>query len=213
MLLENGARLVMIGDSITDCGRARPVGEGRAGALGTGYVNLVYARLVARHPEAGVHVINTGVSGDQARDLRRRWQSDVLDLKPDWVSVLIGINDVWRGFDSPGQPEKHVALEDYRRILDALVAETLPSVRGIVLMAPYMIEGNRRDPMRARMDEFGAAVKAIASARGAVFVDTQAAFDAALRHVHPYFLAWDRIHPETPGHMIIADAFLGAIGA
>ncbi len=213
MLLKNHARLVMIGDSITDCGRARPIGQGRGGALGEGYVRLVGARLTAEHPEAGIHVINTGIGGNQARHLKARWQSDVLDLAPSWVSVLIGINDVWRTFDCPNQPEEHVALEDFAAILDGLVAQTLPRVKGLVLMTPYMIEPNKADPMRAKMDEFGEVVKEVAQRRSVVLVDLQAAFDRALMHVHPYYLAWDRIHPETSGHMIIANEFLAAIGA
>ena len=90
-----------------------------------------------------------------------------------------------------------------------------PSRHGLwclVLMTPYMIEPSRRDPMRALMDRYGAAVKKIALRHGTVFVDTQAAFDAALKHMHPMALAWDRIHPCLAGHMILARALLSAVG-
>jgi len=108
MLLEKNAKLVMIGDSVTDCGRARPVGEGLFGAIGTGYAGYVNALLDATYPERHIRVVNMGSSGNTVLDLEARWQTDVVDLKPDWLSVMIGINDVWRQFDCPLQTEIHV---------------------------------------------------------------------------------------------------------
>jgi len=202
----------MIGDSITDCERARPVGEGLFDALGTGYVSLVDGLLTARYPAHGIRVVNMGLSGNIVRDLQGRWQSDVLDLQPDWLSICIGINDVWRHFDTPLQSEGHVSLEEYARILETLVRTTRPTLQGLVLMTPYFIEPNRADGMRAMMDDFGAVVRQLADTHAAFLVDTQAAFDAALQHLHPMALAWDRVHPTRAGHMILARAFLQAIG-
>ena len=82
----------MIGDSITDCERARPVGEGLFDASGKGYVSFVDGLLQARYTDHGIRVVNMGLSGNTVRDLQGRWQSDVLDLQPDWVSICIGIN-------------------------------------------------------------------------------------------------------------------------
>lgn len=202
----------MIGDSITDCDRARPIGEGLFDALGTGYVSLVDGLLRARYPAHGIRVVNMGLSGNTVRDLQGRWQSDVLDLQPDWLSICIGINDVWRHFDTPLQPEGHVSLEEYARILETLVRTTRPTLKGLVLMTPYFIESNRADGMRAMMDDFGAVVRHLADTHDALLVDTQAAFDATLQHLHPMALAWDRVHPSRAGHMILARAFLQAIG-
>lgn len=202
----------MIGDSITDCDRARPIGEGLFDALGTGYVSLVDGLLRARYPAHGIRVVNMGISGNIVRDLQGRWQSDVLDLQPDWLSIFIGINDVWRHFDTPLQSEGHVSLEEYARILETLVQTTRPTLKGLVLMTPYFIEPNRADGMRAMMDDFGAVVRHLADTHGALLVDTQAAFDAVLQYLHPMALAWDRVHPSRVGHMILARAFLQAIG-
>jgi lysophospholipase L1-like esterase len=210
--IQADSRLVMIGDSITDCGRARPVGEGRLDALGTGYVSIVNSLLQATAPSRRVRIINMGTSGNTVRDLRARWESDVVALRPDWLSVMIGINDVWRQFDSPLQTEWHVPLDEYRQTLDELVAATRPNVRGIVLLSPYVIEPNQAEPMRRMMDSYGAAVRAVAARHDAVFVDTQAAVDAVLAHLHPMTLAWDRIHPNQTGHMVLARAFLEAVG-
>lgn len=211
MRIQQDSKLVMIGDSITDCDRARPVAEADGNDLGHGYVGLVDAWVRATLPQWRLRVVNMGISGNTVRDLRARWQTDVLDLAPDWVSVLIGINDVWRQFQNPLQPERHVLPSEYAATLDALVAETRPIVRGMVLMTPFFIEPDPREPMRARMDEYGRVVAELAARHDAILVDTQAAFDAVMAHVHPMTLALDRVHPGLTGHMILARAFLRAL--
>jgi len=211
MKLDKHSKLVMIGDSITDCGRAQPVGEGMGGALGSGYVSLVDALLGAAYPELGIRVVNMGTGGNTVRDLQARWQRDVLDQKPDWLSVMIGINDVWRQFDSPLRPETHVLPDEYERTLDALLSQTRPIVQNIILLTPFYIEPNRADAMRARMDEYGAIVRRLSEKHGTLFVDTQAAFDAVLTALYPATLAWDRVHPSLTGHMVLARAFLQAV--
>ena len=211
MKLQPNCKLVMIGDSITDGGRARPVGEGLFDALGHGYVAMTDALLGAVYPERGVRVVNMGSSGNTVRDLAERWQTDVLDLKPDWLSVMIGTNDVWRQFDSPRQPEGHVLPDEYAETLDALVAQTLPLVPNIVLMTPFYLEPNPADPMRRRMDEYGAIVRQIAAQRGTLCVDTQAAFAPVLAACYPAAIGWDRVHPNQTGQMVLARAFLDAV--
>ncbi len=212
MKLEIDSKLVMIGDSITDAGRAQPVGEGLFDALGRGYVSLVDALLGTVYPELGIRVVNMGTGGHTVRDLDRRWQTDVLDLKPNWLSVMIGTNDVWRQFDSPRQPETHVLPGEYEQTLDALLTRTLPSVPNIVLMTPFYLEPNPADPMRRRMDEYGGIVRELAAQHGTLCVDTQAAFDKVLTAYYPAAIAWDRVHPSQTGHMIIARAFLDTVG-
>jgi lysophospholipase L1-like esterase len=212
MQLKAHSRLLFIGDSITDVGRAHPFGE-HGDALGKGYVSLVAAHLGAVYPEANIRITNVGSSGNTARNLKERWQRDVFDLKPDYVSIMIGINDVWRHFDRPWQTENLVSIEEYEQTLDELVRTTLPTVSGIVLMTPFYIEPNCAEPMRARMDQYGAVVKRLAEKYATTFVDTQAAFNAVCPHVYPGALAWDRVHPNLTGHNIIARAFLKGIEA
>lgn len=217
MLLPANSRLLFIGDSITDAGR-EPMGEpspwGTAG-LGRGYVSLVESWLVATRPEARIRVFNRGTSGNTARDLASRWQTDVLDLKPDTVSIMIGVNDVWRQFDTPLRNEEHILPDEYERTLNDLATRTLATLAApsrLILATPFFFEPNHADPMRARMDEYGNIVRRLAALHSATFVDTQAAIDTVLAHVHPMSLAWDRIHPQPAGHMILARAFLGALG-
>lgn len=212
MLFSANDKLLMIGDSITDCERKRPVGEGRNDSYGKGYVSLVHSMLHAWHPELAIRTINMGISGNTVRDLKARWESDVIGLKPDWVSIMIGINDVWRQFDQPLIPETHVREEEYAQTLEELVARTKPHVKGIVLMAPFYIEANPEDPMRKTMDVYGGIVKRIAEEHGTVFIDTQAAWTTVLEHTYPAALAWDRVHPNQTGHMVLARAFLQGTG-
>jgi lysophospholipase L1-like esterase len=206
--IEKGSKLVMIGDSITDCDRAKPVGEGLFNALGNGYVNLVSGLLGVNYPELGIRVVNMGISGNTVRDLRARWKSDVLDLKPDWLSIMIGTNDVWRQFDCPFQTEWHVYLDEYEQILEELIKETQPLLKGLVLMTPFYIETNKTDFMRSRMDQYGSVVRKLAEKYHTYFVDTQAAFEEILKNYHSSYIAWDRVHPNTIGHMALAQAFL-----
>ncbi|HAS82331.1 MAG TPA: GDSL family lipase [Verrucomicrobia bacterium] len=212
MIFEANDKLVLIGDSITDCGRARPAGEGLFNPYGNGYVNMVKAFLDACHPELAIRVVNKGNSGNTIRDLKTRWQEDVLNLKPDWLSIMIGINDVWRQFDSPKLSEQHVDLKEYENTLKELIEMAFPGLKGLILCTPYFIESNRKDPMRVRMDAYGKVVRKFAKTYGAVLVDTQSGFDRMLETMHPMALAWDRIHPDTSGHAVIAKCFLNAVG-
>lgn len=212
MKLEKGQKLLFIGDSITDCERSKPIGEGLFGALGKGYVSFVDALLQSVYPELGIRVVNKGNSGNTVRDLKGRWQEDVLEQKPDWLSVMIGINDVWRQYDTPFITDWHVYLEEYEQTLEALVLETKPQVKGIILMTPYYLESNVNDQMRQKMDQYGAVVRRIAEETGCFFVDTQAAFDKVLAELYSASLAWDRVHPTAAGHMVLARTFLRAIG-
>ncbi len=209
MKLQDGQTLLFIGDSITDTGRERPVG--RRNGLGDGYVRLVNSLLGAIYPEVNLDVLNTGISGNRVTDLESRWQSDVLDLKPDWLSIMIGINDVWRQFDDPMRTGQ-VTIEYYEEALRGLIAQTQPSLQGLVLMTPYFLEANVADPMRVQMDAYGAVVKKVAEEVGAVFVDTQAAMDGYLAQRSTQTLCGDRVHPNQAGHLILAKAFLDAVG-
>lgn len=213
MILEKNDTLLFIGDSISDYDRAKPVGEGLFDAWGKSYVANAAALLCCMYPELHLRIINMGISGNQVRDLDARWQVDVLDHNPDWVSVLIGINDVWRQFDCPQMPETHVSPEEFRATYEKLILQTLPHVKGMILMTPYFMEPNRTDAMRARMDEYGEIVQQLAEKHHLIFVDLQSAWDRLFAHMHPCNIAWDRIHPNQTGCMYIAKQFLAAIGA
>jgi lysophospholipase L1-like esterase len=207
MLFTQPTTLLFVGDSITDCGRDR---ESGGTDLGAGYVAQVQALLDAHHPEAKIRYLNTGISGNRVTDLEARWDVDVLAHQLDWVSVMIGTNDVWRQFDKP--LVEQVLLPAYSEKLQGLVERTLPQVQGMIVMSPFFLETNVKEPMRELMDRYGAAARAIAERNELRFVDVQAAFDAWLLHNHTSQLGADRVHPNAIGHNIIASAFLNAVG-
>lgn len=209
--IRPNSTLLMIGDSITDCGRVSPAAESVYDSLGYGYVKLIHNVLAAARPRQHIRILNKGVSGNTVRHLTARWQSDVLDLKPDWLSILIGINDVWAKFDACQPDEWFVPIDEYAATLERLIQTTRPQLKGIVLMTPYCIEPNRVDSMRAMMDRYGDVVRRLAGQYQAILVDTQAAFDCLLTEVHPKVLALDRVHLKPAGHIILAQAFLKAL--
>jgi lysophospholipase L1-like esterase len=212
MIFEKSSKILFIGDSISDYDRARPVGEGLFNAWGRSYVADVGSLIGCMYPEEHLRIVNMGIGGNQCRDLEARWQTDVFDQNPDYVSILIGINDVWRQFDSPLLTEQHVSPEEYRANYEKLIEQTLPITKGMILMSPYVMEPNKNDAMRARMDEYTAIVKELAEKYNLIYVDLQTAWDKLFEHMHPMNIAWDRIHPNQIGAMYIAKQFLAAVG-
>ena len=203
----------MIGDSITDAGRseggeAAPWGES---GFGNGYVNLVASHIDALYPEKEIRIFNRGVSGDTIRDLESRWKKDVLDLTPDCLSIFIGINDVWRQCDTPLATDSHVTLDCYEKTYKKLLEQLSPSLKKLILIKPYIIENNKSDRMRKLTDTYGEIVEQLATSHHALLIDPQSAFDAYLEHRHSSCMAWDRIHPNTTGHLLIAREIMKTI--
>nr|VFK56000.1 MAG: Lysophospholipase L1 [Candidatus Kentron sp. TUN] len=209
MKLGHGQSILFTGDSITDCERIYPVGSGSG--LGEGYVAFVDGLLAACYPERRIKVLNTGINGNTIIDLDARWQMDVLRLGPDWLSVMIGINDVWRQFDSYYDPSP-LRIDRYEETYRKLLERTRRDLKGLVLMTPYFIEPDLSNPTRERMDAYGALVEQLAREFDAVFVDVQAGFDRYLTHRSVYSLTEDGAHTNKIGHMIIAESFLTAMG-
>lgn len=208
MIFNNMDRIVFAGDSVTDMGSAQPVGEGLFDNVGHSYVRIVENMLAAWYPEVMLRVTNCGISGNTSRDLLARFQRDVVDLKPDWVSICIGINDVWRQFDSPAIPDEQVSPEEYEENLEKMILAVKEQVKGIFLMTPYYMEPNKEDWMRRRMDEYGAVCRRLSEKHGGIFIDLQDTFDRYFRYRHSSCIAWDRVHPNQIGATVIAREFL-----
>jgi lysophospholipase L1-like esterase len=206
MLFERHQRILFIGDSITDSDRA-----GSARPFGNGYVRMVRDFMLARYPEYNLTFINRGVGGDTVRNLAARWERDVIAERPDWLAVMIGINDVWRHFAY--NVSEAVPLDEYGSTLRRLLQRAREATGArLILMQPFMIEPNRQNPMRQLMDVYGSQLELIATEFGAPLVRTQAAFDAALTVTRGQFWSSDQIHPGGPGHAVIALAVLNTIG-
>jgi len=207
LVFRQSQRVVFIGDSITDCGRRQPP----SAPFGNGYVHFARAFLLARYPALNLDILNRGIGGNTVRDLAARWDDDVIALRPDWLSVKIGINDVWRTV--AGRAAEAVPLDEYAATYERLLrrAKEETSAR-LILMEPYVIESDRQDAFRALIDQYILVVHRLAEQYGAILIRTQAAFDDALTGQPAAYWAEDRVHPGAPGHAVIARAFLRGVG-
>lgn len=212
LLFENGDRIVFAGDSVTDMGSAQPVGEGLFDNVGRSYVRVIENMLAVSYPKVFLRVTNSGISGNTSRDLKNRFDRDVVNLNPQWVSICIGINDVWRQFDSPALTDICCDLDEYEANLREMIEKIKDKVKGIFLITPYYIEPNRKDMMRARMDEYCAVCKRLAKEYGCIFVDFQQMFEDYCKIRHSSYLAWDRVHPNQIGATLMAKEFLSHCG-
>lgn len=193
---------MFIGDSITDAGRGTVDPP-----YGTGYMSLVRAFVVARHPDLGLEWFNRGISGNTVRDLAARWEADVVALQPDWLSVMIGINDVWRFL--AGNEAEAVPLEEFERIYRRLLRRAVEAAGcRLILADPYVVEADPAEPHRAMSDLYRRVVEKLAGEFDAVHVRTQEAFDRALVATVPGEWSHDRIHLDLPGHAVLAQAYL-----
>lgn len=205
LMLQPGARVLFQGDSITDAGRSR---EDDA-QLGYGYVNYIAAWLSARYPERRLTFLNRGISGNRIYDMEAHWTEDCIALQPDWLSILIGINDTWRRYDS-NTPSPIVDFEaSYRRMLDRTKAETHAQV---ILLEPFVLPTppdrvTWREDLDPRID----VVRRVARDYGAIFVPYDGLFAAAATRREPSFWAGDGVHPSQPGHALMAQAWIKAV--
>ncbi len=212
MLFEDKDRIVFAGDSVTDMDSAQPVGEGLFENVGRSYVRIVENMLAVYYPERRIRITNSGISGNTSRDLLARYQRDVIDLNPDWVSICIGINDAWRQFDSPAIPDEQVMPEEYRENVEKMIVDVKDKVKGIFILSPYYMEPNRSDMMRARMDEYVEICRQLADEHNCIFVDFQKMYEEYCKIRHSSYIAWDRVHPNQVGATLMARAFLDKAG-
>ena len=212
LLFENGDRIVFAGDSVTDMGSAQPIGEGLFDNVGKSYVRVIENMLAVSYPNVFLRITNAGTSGNTSRDLKNRFDRDVVNLNPQWVSICIGINDVWRQFDSPAMTDICCDLDEYETNLREMIEKIKDKVKGVFLITPYYIEPNKKDMMRARMDEYCAVCKKLAKEYGCVFVDFQSMFEDYCKIRHSSYLAWDRVHPNQIGATLMAKEFLSHCG-
>jgi lysophospholipase L1-like esterase len=207
MLIEDGALVLFQGDSITDCGRDRQAPE----SLGCGYAMVAAGWFGAMHPERGVRFLNRGIGGNKVGDLRRRWAEDCLALEPTWLSIMIGINDMW---PRQGAAEGTSAQEfeaDYRHILGQVRGG--PGSR-LILCEPFHVAPSSEPvPWRGGLDAKIDVVRRLAREFGAELVPLDGPFARACTLREPAFWAPDGVHPTAAGHALIAREWLRAVGA
>ncbi len=204
-LFEDGARILFQGDSITDMARGRTDDPNHI--LGHSYVFIIAAKEGADYPEKHLTFINRGVSGNTVSNLITRWQTNTIDLKPDVLSILIGVNDVGHQLRA-GQP---FSSEEYERAYDQLLADTvaaLPHVK-LILGEPFFAPGKST---QEHIDEWRTAMKAERAVVGklgkkyhAPVVHYQKVFDDAAKRAPIDYWIWDGVHPTYRGHQLMAD--------
>jgi lysophospholipase L1-like esterase len=210
-LFQQNATILFQGDSITDGGRSR--NEDLNHVMGHGYAYLVAARLGADHPELGLRFLNRGCSGNRVVDMYGRWREDALNLKPDVISILIGVNDVGSEFKRNAGVPAAKYEKVYRLVLEES-REALPGVR-FVLLEPFCVPVRQEDEhgrnVRAELDRRRPIVARLAREFDAVFVPLQDMFDAACRTSGVEYWLWDGAHPTPAGHELIARAWRSAV--
>ncbi len=210
-IFHAGERILFQGDSITDMGRGRNADPNHI--LGQSYAFLIAARYGASSPERHLTFINRGVSGNIVSDLAARWQKDTLDLKPDVLSILIGVNDVWHPINSTNRVSVELFEQTYDKILADARASN-PNLK-ILLCEPFSLPGSANrahwDIWQADLKGVQAVVEKLAAKYHAPVVHFQKAFDeAAKRDVPANYWSWDGVHPTYSGSQLMADEWIRA---
>ena len=200
-------KILFVGDSITDGCRERNNDNLR----GSGYVTVASARVSSEYP-GEYECINRGISGNRIVDLLAREKCDIINLNPDYISIMIGVNDVWHELELKNgiSPERYEILYD---MLISDIKEALPEVK-IFIMGSYLTKGSatteKWEDFKSGVDKMAAVAKGIAQKHGLLFVDMQEAFDHALTLAPAEYWTVDGVHPASGGQGLIAREWVKA---
>jgi len=195
--------VMFTGDSITDCDRARPIGDG-FGKMGNSYVSRIFVDTWADFPTNNVHYLNSAISGNTTKMLLDRFDSDVLAYRPDYVFMMIGVNDAWRHFDGSRFTQTLIYPKQSGSNMEEMIKKTLAAGAVPVIISPYFLDNNHEDPMRKMVDQINAEYKSIAEKYNVGYIDVQSVFDEYLKTGSSYILSSDRVHPKSVGISIIS---------
>lgn len=210
MIFKNHEKIVFTGDSVTDVGSKNPVGQFFANDLGTGYVRVIQNMIGAYYPELILRIANSAISGNDSAALNARFDRDVIALEPDYISICIGINDVWRQFDVPSFPTNDP--EVYERNMTEMIEKSIKVAKKVFILSPYYMEPNKEEPMRKRMNEYIEICRRLSEKYGCEFIDLQEMFDNYLKFRHSSYLSYDRVHPNLIAATLMAKEFLKHCG-
>ncbi len=205
--------VVFQGDSITDAGRDKKneVPDQQA-SLGRGYALLAATQIYEKYPSLHPQIYNRGNSGNKVFQLTERWDKDAIDLKPDVLSILIGVNDHWHSLkDYPGTPATY--RTDYNALLDRTVKK-LPDTKLIICEPFILLDGTaiEKDKWVPVFDEYKKASRELAKKYNATFVPFQSVFDKALKRAPASYWAPDGVHPSLAGAQLMANHWMKAFG-
>ncbi len=202
MEISPNSKVVFQGDSITDSDRDYRSYE----SLGTGYVMMASNWFSAKYPEMRVTFLNRGVSGNRVKDLRMRWKEDCLKLKPNIVSILIGVNDTI-GKYFWGRP---TYIEDYKNDYRVILQQTSGTLGAkIILLEPFLLKVAENEPeLREDMNLVIEATRELSKEFDTYLVPLDRIFQNATNKREPAFWSADGIHPSSAGHALIAQSWL-----
>ena len=211
MAMKETKVILFQGDSITDAGRNREqqgVVNGPYGGTGYGYPLFASARLLADHPQAGLQFYNLGISGNRVVDLYARWKIDALNLKPDLLSIYIGVNDLWHEKMRQNGVEPVRFEQVYRMLLEWTLQE-LPEIQ-LILIEPYVLPcGTVEESWLPEIAEYQKVVRKLAAEFKTGFIPTQEIFNKAAETAPSMeYLTADGVHPTPAGHQLLADAWI-----
>lgn len=207
--VQDGQTMLLIGDSITDCGR-----RGAEAPLGNGYVRIFSELVTIQYPERTIQYINKGISGHRVTDLKERWQDDVIVHKPDWLSIKIGINDL-HSFLRGGEGAVFPAL--FEQTYDVILSETKRLLGcQVVLIDPFYISRNQtgqtfRSKVLELLPRYIEVVHRMSERYGTRLVKTHDLFQRHLQYRDAETFCPEPVHPHYTGHLVIAEALLEAL--
>ena len=203
--------ILMQGDSITDAGRDRGAyyaNDGRG--MGHGYVYQIVAKMLGENPGKGFRFYNRGISGNKVYQLAERWEDDALQLDPDVLSILIGVNDFWHTLSSGYKGTADTYAADYRMLLDR-TREALPGVK-LMIGEPFAVKDGTaiNESWYPEFNKYQSAAKKIAKEYDAIFVPYQDVFDEALKKAPAVYWCPDGVHPSIAGAWLMKEAWIKA---
>ncbi len=201
-------RILFQGDSITNAGRSRE----NSIDLGVGYPHLVKAELGFENP-LGFEFFNRGISGNRIVDVYARIKNDIIGLKPDVMSLLIGVNDVWHELgDIPNGVDNEKFYKIYSMLIEE-IKEALPNIK-IIILEPFVLKGEATkdnwDWFYNEVPKRAAMAKKVAEENGLPFVELQNKFDEAEKKTPADYWLADGVHPTAMGHELIKREWINA---
>ncbi len=211
-LIQPGSTILFQGDSITDAGRSRPEAEkpNNQKALGNGYAWMAASQLLVGMSDAKLNIYNRGISGNKVFQLADRWEKDCLSLKPDVLSILIGVNDIWHRLNGKYDGTVETYETDLRALLDR-TRKALPEVK-LVICEPFVLKcGAVDDKWFPLFDQFRKAASDVTKEQHALFVPFQSMFDEAVNYAPPEHWAKDGVHPSPFGAQLMAHGWVKTV--
>jgi len=210
--LKKGSVLLFQGDSITDARRKNrdaPIPSDQV-SMGTGYASMIASTLLLKNPQLDLKIYNRGISGNKVHQLANRWDKECLAHKPNILSILIGVNDIWHGLQGKYDGTVQRYEDDYFALIER-TRKALPKTQ-LVICEPFVLRcGAVNEKWYPEFDKYRESAYKIAQSSGARFVAFQSMFDQMLSYAQPHHWAGDGVHPTPHGSALMAEFWLRSV--